>query len=431
MFRRMPYGSVYSYAPIHVDSNDPKVLEYAFKKRLMRDVPEPEETSIVRFKRFVKKWLDSHVPKVAVMGFEDWLEGTNYTIERKDELRDVHLWMRGGPPTRRQRSSISTFVKTEFYTEYKQGRMINSRSDACKCFFGPRFKPIEEVLYSLPSDIDPGHPYFIKHVPVTERPALIERLASYGPYFYSNDYTAFESHFTKEIMEACELQLYRHCLKDDPYCELLCRTISGENRMKMRNGTRAKVMARRMSGDMCTSLGNGFTNLMIALFLAEEHHCKLDGFVEGDDGLFACDGQLTTEMFSALGFTTKIEKVMHPREASFCGNLYSEDLQIVKNPYKFLQGFGWTSSFIEANTSKLWQLLKAKALSALCETPDCPIISTLAHRAYHKCGAVKPIFVQDGYHDTSKIPPFVRAPSPTLRTREFFQQQFGDRKSVV
>lgn len=80
-----------------------------------------------------------------------------------------------------------------------------------------------------------------------------------------------------------------------------------------------------MSGDMCTSLGNGFSNKMKAEFLAYKAGGTIDGFVEGDDGLFVTNFELRSSDYEKLGFTIKIEEIADPCEASFCGMIFGED----------------------------------------------------------------------------------------------------------
>lgn len=418
MFRRLNYCSVPGLAPVCGDTNDPDTVQCGFLKRLFRATPDPDPEMLARFAQFVSNYLKEHVPAVKRMTFEDWLAGTSYNDQRKNQLRAAYADLRGGRPTRRQASHIDTFVKTESYPEYKHVRMINSRSDAFKVFTGPLFKAIEEVVYADSS--------FIKHVPVPHRPALIAAWRKAGLRFFATDFTAYESHFSPELMQACECQLYRHCL---PWCgdvDFICSVLCGENRMRTRSGVSASIKGRRMSGDMCTSLGNGFTNVMLARFLASEQGQDLFGFVEGDDGLFATKAELRAEDYAKLGFTIKIEEVEDIRAASFCGMVFGESNQIIRDPVAFLATFGWTSSFTMGGERLMDELLRAKALSTVYETPHCPIVGALARYALSVTRHVTPRFVTDGYHslpprDESRLTAF----APTAETRALFERLYG------
>lgn len=421
MYRRLPFGAVPGYAPLCVDSHDTLTVDCAFRQRLLRDVPPFDPDELRLFGNFVAEFLQKFVPQARFIGFGEWLESLNFNEARKAQLRQAYEDLRGGAPTKKMCQKVSSFIKTEFYPTWKHGRMINSRSDHFKVFSGPLFKAVEEVLYQLP--------WFIKHVPVPERPSLIKSLRKAGRRYYITDYTSFEASFVPEVLRVCECQLYRHCL---PWCEsvdLLCSTISGWNRMTTRDGTRCNVQGRRMSGDMCTSLGNGFTNLMLALFVASRKGAEIEGFVEGDDGIFSCTCELTTEDFAKLGFSLTFTEVRDPcvgtKDAQFCGLIFPESGQIIRDPRKFLQGFGWTHSFINAGDSIMMSLLRAKALSSVYECPQCPIVGAMARAALRHTEGIVPRWVPDGYHhippDEVALPAF----NPTSDTRQLFQEVYG------
>jgi hypothetical protein len=178
-----------------------------------------------------------------------------------------------------------------------------------------------------------------------------------------------------------------------------------------------------MSGDMCTSLGNGFTNLMLAKFIAHEQGADLHGFVEGDDGLFSTTASLTPELYQQLGFTIKIDEVSEPCKASFCGMVFAESGQIIRDPRKFMMTFAWTQSLIQAGPTIMNQLQRAKALSCLAETPSCPIVSAFATYALNHTDGYQARFVSDGYH---QVPANGPKPLPIADdTRELFEHVFG------
>jgi hypothetical protein len=416
MFRRLTYGAVPGFAPICCDSNDPAMVACGFRQRLLREVPIPEDALIKEFADFVAEFLSKNVRRVRKLDFEEWLSKTSYNEARKEELRKSYEALRGGRPTRDQSQKIQTFVKSENYPLYKWCRMINSRSDAFKVFSGPFFRAVEEVVYELPE--------FIKHTPVPDRPSRVRALRKAGRRYYQTDFTAFESHFSAELMNICECALYRHCFDDCEDIQYICRTVTGLNRMRTRHGVSADIRARRMSGDMCTSLGNGFTNLMLAKFIAHRQGHELYGFVEGDDGLFATEAVLDVKTYERLGFSIKIDEVSDPCKASFCGMVFADSGEIVRNPIDFLSSFGWTGSFISAGNIVMDQLLRAKALSAVYETPQCPIVGMLARVALAKTRGAVPRFVDDGYHrcpsDEIPLPSF----RPSADTRELVAELY-------
>ena len=95
------------------------------------------------------------------------------------------------------------------------------------------------------------------------------------------------------------------------------------------------IEARRMSGEMNTSLGNGFSNLMFMAFVCEKLGLNCNGVVEGDDGLFAFNGNTPSASdFTKYGFNIKLDVHSEISTASFCGNVFDpEDRQIMTCPY--------------------------------------------------------------------------------------------------
>jgi hypothetical protein len=295
--------------------------------------------------------------------------------------------------------------------------MIMSRSDHFKAWAGPYVSAMEDIVYH-------HMPEFIKHTPVPDRPAKVLALKQAGLTYYQTDFTKFESHFVRELMEACECRLYSYLLRDWTGWRTLVKACKGVNKMRTRQGVSVEILARRMSGDLWTSLGNGFTNLMLAKFIAHRKGGVVRGFVEGDDGLFASTVPLCKEDYKDLGFTIKVDQIADPCKGSFCGLIFSESGQIIRSPRKFLMNFGWTQSFITAGDEIMLQLLRAKALSSVYETPHCPIVGALARYALSRTRSVVPRFVEDGFHkcpDEFPIPDF----SPSSDTRVLFHELFG------
>lgn len=98
MFRALAMR-VPGYAPICCDTNDPATQTAGLKKRLLRDVPEPDAELIKELTAFVGDWLKENMtPCSSRMDFESWLAATSYTEARKTELRTVHEHFRGAPP---------------------------------------------------------------------------------------------------------------------------------------------------------------------------------------------------------------------------------------------------------------------------------------------------------------------------------------------
>lgn len=376
----------------HPDPHDPETMKAGVRKRFAIRTPRGETQLLSKLRLFTQKWLRTNLVPLAPdsdTSVDKWLENTGYPKWRKDELRkkweavdNIHR----PPKLKKGRNPYfmcKSFQKDECYPEFKHARAINSRSDEFKCAVGPIFKLIETFVYE--------HPAFIKHIPVAKRPDYIMKMLYQDSAKYmATDYTAFESCFVKELMDACEFELYGYMtqfLPSDPkagdFMTLIREVLLGMNVCEFKNFT-VELEATRMSGEMCTSLGNGFSNLMFMLFMCEEAGCReVRGVVEGDDGLFSMVGSPpTADDFARLGLIIKADMHDNINTASFCGIIFDpEDRVNVTDPRDVLATFGWASGRYAFSPRKHKMLLRCKALSLAYQYPGCPVIQSLAQYA--------------------------------------------------
>jgi hypothetical protein len=369
---------VHGAALPHPDLDDTWTAVAGVRKRAAFAPPVPKKQLLERLKRFVRLWLARHLVPLDAdtdITFQTWLDNAPYPAWRKEQLKAE--WEACENPFDKKLFEVSCFIKDETYVSYKHARGIYSRSDVFKCLVGPIFKSIENIVYK--------DPHFIKHIPVCDRPKYIfEKLYRENGKYYATDYTAFESLFTKEIMESVEFQLYDYMtqnLSAHSWFMDVCHTVlAGRNICRFKD-FKVELEATRMSGEMCTSLGNGFSNLMFMLFMCSEKGVDVDGVVEGDDGLFVIDGEAPTEDdFKQLGLVLRMEKHDSLATASFCGIVFDEvDQKTITDPRDVLASFGWTSrQYANAKPGRLRELLRCKSLSLAYQYPGCPIISALA-----------------------------------------------------
>jgi hypothetical protein len=136
-----------------------------------------------------------------------------------------------------------------------------------------------------------------------------------------------------------------------------------------------------MSGEMCTSLGNGFTNWALMSFAADYHNTEVSGVVEGDDGLFTFKDNIIPDeqFFAKLGFTVKLETVPSLAEAGFCGMYFDpNDKIVVADPVDPLANFGWfPTKYVHAKHTRYLELLRAKSYSLAYQYAGCPILQSL------------------------------------------------------
>lgn len=148
---------------------------------------------------------------------------------------------------------------------------------------------------------------------------------------------------------------------------------------------RARVVGARMSGEMWTSLANGFSNLMNFFFLCSEKGLDylndVDGIVEGDDGLFGLPREaFTVDDYARLGFKIKMEYRYDIGDTSFCSNVFSpHNLKQMISPEQIVR-VNWTClpCYQHAGYTTQLRLLRSKALSLYCTGKNTPIAQALA-----------------------------------------------------
>jgi hypothetical protein len=347
--------------------------------RIGNRTPLMNRTESREFKRFVHKWCVANIKPLnpdTDISPEKWLVTAPYARRRKRQLiNNFRKHERSGLTY--EQTKISGFPKDEPYVDIKYPRMINSRVDYFKVYSGPLFDLISKELFS--------NGWFIKSIPVDLRPkALLDRLHGEGNTYFSTDYTSFEAHFIAQVMGCCEFVLYRFMVSQHSQAKIqmeeIIKVLKGKSSMHFKNG-KVSVNATRMSGEMNTSLGNGFTNLMVYLYLAWKKKAgEVRGYVEGDDGIFVCEKPElapNTEDFRRLGWNIKIDSNKDIYRASFCGCVFDPiELVNVTDPRKVLASFGWSSKrYVQASEKTLLKLLRAKALSYAYQYNGVPILS--------------------------------------------------------
>jgi hypothetical protein len=360
------------------DPYDAPTLFAGAAKRFLFAPPTPEPGIYGRLRDFTVSWLERNIKPLDYdtdVSFETWVENINHPESRKEELK--RAWTNARGQVKAQHASVKMFTKFENYSSYKHARAINSRHDVFKCAFGPTVKQIEKKLFRLK--------WFVKYVPVRDRPALLMSLHRPGGRYFASDFTSFESLFTADIMRATEYEMYRHMTQNLGNHEEFMRLVEmkmGKNSVENKN-MRLSVDATRMSGEMDTSLANGFCNLMFWAFLCDELGSELTGFVEGDDGIFRVDGPApTTEDFARLGLVCKIEEHTRLETASFCGNVFHPDVQTqITDPRSAAGNLFWMDArFAGMREGVRMALLRSKALSMKHQYPCHPILSCLSEK---------------------------------------------------
>lgn len=368
----------------HADPQHGPTMEEGVQQRAAREPPPADNAVLAELRAFVVNYVARKLIPLSSdvdLGLDAWLDDTTYPLWRKEQLRKVFAEVEGDYllDAEKRYTWCKSFMKDEVYPDFKHARGINSRTDAFKIFLGPIAKLIETEVYKLRP--------FIKHVPVRDRPhVIVDRLMREGARYFATDYTAFEALFRRELMQSIEFVLYDYMTQNLHINALLmevCDKVLGGVNICVFRTFIVQLLAARMSGEMVTSLGNGFSNLMIVKFLCAKLGIKsLRLFVEGDDCIASTrEGFPTAADFASLGLIIKIEEHTDLCSASFCGIISDEiDCINVTDPLEVLVQTGWTTScYARVRSGKLKALLRCKALSLAYMYPGCPIVQEFAH----------------------------------------------------
>lgn len=362
----------------HVDPDDPATVLSGALKRFCFKPPDPVPEKFDRLLTFVSKTVRRCFTPLSPdtdVSVETWLfENHNYSETRKKVLFEKYKNITN--PFDPKYYEVNSFVKDEDYPQYKHARCINSRSDEFKCLTGPIFHRIEKELFKCPQ--------FIKYVPVPDRPNyLMERLYRVGAKYAETDYTSCEAHFDRMRMQI-EFIFYTYMTQmlptKDQFLRHLAEAINGRNKCKFKWFT-LNVNSTRMSGEMNTSLGNGFVNWILSEFIDHENGCQGgQGVFEGDDGARVGTPLPTKQDYEDLGFKVTMEPKTEISQMSFCGMIFDEEDKInITNPIDEILSFGWTPTrYVRANMKTKLALLRAKSISMLYQYAGCPILHALA-----------------------------------------------------
>jgi hypothetical protein len=359
--------------------------------RFLKQVGIVDEELLLELIAFVTAYVRKYrqIPRGEI-SLENYLSTSNYTMEKKEKFRKLKEKQIGMP----RRPIYRSFGKQEFInvganhnTMLKTCRCINGPEDRWKVFVNPLMHAVEEVVCHDEE--------YAKHIPVHLRPrAVLERMGHLpGPY-YTTDYSSFEASITAPIINAVENVLYKHVLANyADEVDHITKQLVSRRTLKFRGFT-VRCDAVRMSGDANTSLGNGFTNLMLMKFLAHKQGLIVTGFVEGDDGLFVYNKPPDFGLIARLGFELKAEKHDNIYDTSFCGMMLSQSLAVFADPIYEIVKFGWSASSMANSRKDIIRrgLLRAKALSLFYCHPRCPVITALAARFIDLTSGVEPIF---------------------------------------
>lgn len=366
-------------------------------KRILSKPPEIDEDLFKEFIKFVEEFIKQLPILIDEPSFKKWIMEVNQPESRKEEYRKAYALYELNKLKFDKLASvygtddyeydkdfeewleIAAFIKSEWYLEIKPNRGINPRNIEYMPAVGPSYAEISKIIFAMPE--------FIKYVPIKDRPKYIyDRLSNAGSICVQSDYKSFENSFTRRIQEQIEMKLYKHMLTNYPHLYNLCHCQCIKNSIKS-SSMNISLECARMSGEMCTSLGNGFTNLMLMKFFCKQHGITdAQGVIEGDDGLFTYHGPiLYNEFFNKLGFQIDIS-TKDLNEASFCGNIFTnESFETLADPLEVMATASYSMQGVGARPIELNKLCYLMGFSILCQYGNCPILGEFARKQIRDC----------------------------------------------
>lgn len=361
------------------------------------------------FYKFVKKTIIKKLPVLeAGLVFEElmeeWLLNSKYNSKRRQKMRELADALLSNKKDIKKIYHMTSFIKKEFYSELKEPRIINSRSDEFKSLVGPFTHQIEKLVM---------REHYIKHKLPSDVAQQMNDMATKYPLLYETDYSSFEGSFDRELMEHVELAMMEHVLQNYPWIlSIIKRAYSKKNflRYKVCEGNFASCQfeGSRMSGDMWTSLCNGFTNYCLVSYFAwkaqqDVGYFDYDFIVEGDDGFIATSYPLRFDLAAELGFKLKCEAKHDINDLSFCGicefnGRLVPDIHTILNKYGYVHTTNIVRGIKNANNSRKQlkrtrDLIHSKALSLLAQSAGIPVLQAVAQQQLKLGGKFVPKYV--------------------------------------
>lgn len=389
--------------------------------RVCRKTPRIDRGLMKEFRSFVrlfcrKNFRDLQLTLDDDVSIRTWLEGSSYTASQKtvilrdfERFLDRHRVDDAGHIsvhtsfTKQENPDIglsdSTFIDNA-EEAFKNSRNIQGASNVSKVIFNPVFNVIADKIFHW---VNPALGYcpFAKSCPVNEIPKYItENLMMVGQRNNATDHTAFEAHTSIQAMMACELQVYWYMIKRMPWAwrwmTLLLHTMTDEIQCRFRS-VKLTIHDSRMSGDGCTSLGNGLTNYLLLEFAAYRSRTSCRMLIEGDDGIFTASSSFPgRDFFSLLGFNVKMTNSVQLNEVGFLSMVWHpETLHPMRDIRSVISRFGLSFSQARHGGDRVCAgLLRAKAFSLLALYPHEPVLNVLASRVLDLTRSVKARFDQ-------------------------------------
>lgn len=174
---------------------------------------------------------------------------------------------------------------------------------------------------------------------------------------------------------------------------------------------------------------NGFSNLMNMLFLAKEKHVALDGFIEGDDGLFSVNNaNITPDDYASLGFSIKLDYQTDISDCAFCQKIFHPETKTLLGPPILLNKAGWTASktYFKSPPRVHDELYKAVCMSYLSLYSNCPVLGPFFESNLSRVMYAKARFEDLWWKNEMKnVPKQFKCGTIKMEDRLLYEKRFG------
>lgn len=349
-------------------------------KRIASVPPEYDEQIMESLYEYTRKFCETNlVPLLPDVDISNatWLKNNkSYTEQRKLHMAKIFQNTDHDYLSRKAKhTKVKHFTKEESYPEYKAPRGIFPRSEAALNRYGPVIACISESVWKLPQ--------FIKKIPVGDRSNYIkEYFSDIEGVSQIGDFVSYEASFVKKLMNVAFI-LYKYMTQNHPeaYARVLEfeSVVTGVNTIEGANFV-VSILCGRMSGEVDTSVANGFTTLMVIGHVHERFLHTFRSLVEGDDNNTKSKLRMTPEMFLPYGLNIKIFAAPNEFEGGFCGMQFDPEANTnIIDPVKVILKSCWSKrQYNDAVLSTRQALTKSVALCRLHEAPGCPIVQEFA-----------------------------------------------------
>jgi hypothetical protein len=341
---------------------------------------------------FLKKFVSQLKPE-DVESYEVWAQrqkDDRDSLDRANKEQEKYL---PGQKLPERFTDAACFGKDEHYPEVKPARGIAGRSLHIKCRYGRFMAALDRVLGKLK--------FLVKGLNASEIRGRMLEMFRTTDEFAENDFSSFEASITTKIIRLCECQLFRHVFQHVMPKELvdeICNDAAGKHVFRYK-GFSVTIAGRRRSGDLWTSSGNAFTNLMLICFCLWKMGITFDQMrvlVEGDDSIVQIKDietycGLFERISGAFGFRSKVCTSPMLATTSFLQKRTTPDGRYeLKDWRKILATFGWSKQkHVGMSRAKLLVLFRARSYSLAYQFPRHPILYALAKSCLRLTAGVK------------------------------------------